>query len=232
MGVLNHLRHLAGSGGEGEEQRIGTLRADLGRGFDAAAGKRHSLDLLRITDPALALTVHDHAEVQERTVIIDFIELVSVLLIADDDFEFAVVQTSAEVFRGQEGGRGALHGAEFHQSQRKNPPLRDAGKHDKHAVALRNAMFEQKICGLVGETAEIKIGEFPLASLLVHPDHRETVSLFFRPLVDDVVGEVVIFRYFYSVLPQLRNGSQIFFRKLVHFRIPSLLLVVRCLNLP
>ena len=93
-------------------------------------------------------------------------------------------------------------------------------------------MFEQKIRGLVGETAEIKIGEFPLASLLVHPDHRETVSLFFRPLVDDVVGEVVIFRYFYSVLPQLRNGSQIFFRKLVHFRIPSLLLVVRCLNLP
>ena len=136
MSVLNHLRHLARPGGEGKKQRVRALGADLRRGFDAAAGKRHSLDLLRVAEPALALAVHNHAEVEERAVIVDFIELVCVFLVADDDFEFAVVQASAEILRSQKRGRGALHGAEFHQSQRENPPLRNAGKHDKHAVAL------------------------------------------------------------------------------------------------
>ena len=142
-----------------------------------------------------------------------------VFLIADDNFEFSVQQPLFEIFRGEQSGGGALNRTEFHQRKREDPPFGNTGQHDEYAVAFGDSVFEQQVCRLIGEAAEIKISKFPFASLLIDPDHRKTIAFLFRPFINNIIGKIVIFRYFNSVFPQLCNGRQIFFRKLVHFPI-------------
>ena len=209
VGVQHHLRVFARAAGEDQQHRHIGLGMDLDRAFDLAARKLRVRpgDFGPVADPVRPFAVDEQPGGQRRAFVVNFVELVGVFGIGDDHLEFAELDPEFK----------ALNRAELDERNRKNPPLRQPGEHEKNPVPLRNAVLDQQIRRLVREPRQVVKREVFLLAVLVAPDHGELVAVLFRPAVDDVVAEIEIIRRLdRKGVGKRRDLVRIFFR-FIHF---------------
>lgn len=151
VAVENQFRHFAGAGSEDHQHGVGRFGPGNERVFDLVMGKRiRGLNLFGVGDPAFAFAVDNHAGVERRAVVVDFIDFIGVGTVRDHHFEVTELNALADVVGGQERGRGALDGADFDEGERKKPPFRDARKKHENTIARGNSVFDQEVGRPVG----------------------------------------------------------------------------------
>ena len=89
---------------------------------------------------------------------------------------------------------GDLDGADAHQPQRAQPVFIAALEHQKHRLALLHAQSAQGVGRLDGEAGKLGEGEDALLARVIRPDHRHLIGGETGVFVDDVAGEVEVFR--------------------------------------
>ena len=67
-----------------------------------------------------------------------------------------------------------------------------AAQHDKNVIAALDTLINQEVRRFVGPALHVGEGEDMLLAFGVAPDHRATVGVVHRDVVDDVVAEVEV----------------------------------------
>ena len=217
--VHHHLRILARAAGEDQQHRRARTGSDLDRTFDRVPGECavRTGNFGAVADPVRAFAVDQQPDSQRGAVIVDFVELVSVLRIGDDHLELAVTDAVLDILAGQQRRGGALNRAELDQRQREDPPLRQPGQHDEDAVSGGDAEFDQQIGRLVGEFAHVVEGEAFFFAPLICPDHGQFIAVASGPFVDYIISEVVVFRCFDGEVGGNFLRTNLFFGGSFHF---------------
>ena len=65
---------------------------------------------------------------------------------------------------------------------------------DADAIAARNVVDAEQICGLIGEVAELTVGKFA-GTVRAYVDEREAFRLRGRPAVADIDADIVARRH-------------------------------------
>ena len=118
-----------------------------------------------------------------------------VLCIGNDHLDVSGIYTVFQILFSEHRRRRAIHHTHLDHTQHKEPPFRHTRKHNEDAFPFCRPVFGDHIGHLIRAPGEIAEGEFHLFPLLVHPDHRQFIPIPFRPCINDIKTEIVIFRH-------------------------------------
>lgn len=112
-----------------------------------------------------------------------------------DAFDAGHVAAVDDVLFGQQVGRGDHHRPQFVQREDRKPEFVAAFENQHHRVALADAEAPEPRSRAVALAFEVGEGELNLLALVAGPQQRLFVGLLGGIGVDDVVGEIEIFRH-------------------------------------
>ncbi|KAF5033160.1 hypothetical protein DSECCO2_609650 [anaerobic digester metagenome] len=191
VGVLHHLGHAGGAGGEKDEQGVLAARgvADAGEGirgggadgFVVEPARGHGglahvdEDFERRAGGAGGLHARDHG------------------ILGDDALDAGVVDAEVDVVGGEQVGRRHGHGPELVQGEHGHPPLHAAVEDDHDAVAF----FEPRVLEGIGQagrfTAEAGEVEIPAGSVRADMDHGRPGRVRGGLGIEKVESEIIVF---------------------------------------
>ena len=189
--VRQHLGHAGGAGGEVDEHHV------FRRGVVAAVhGVRRLGEQAIKVLKALVRAAQRGGDAQVRALFLRSAHVGEQFFLAHADERAGVggVYAVGDVLFLQLVRGGDLDGADAHQPQRAQPVFIAALEHQKHRLALLHTQRAQGVGRLDREAGKLGEGEDALLARVVRPDHRHLIGGEAGVFVDDVAGEVEVFR--------------------------------------